>query len=207
MEAMIENGADWMQPMLDMRDWLVETQIPENKPKIRDHRRRNGKVEYFEVNGEKRLIWGPYTLEFRKEILRKLLQAQNAVRKNGPDPNVSLISDNELEEIRKLWLHDEHDWEDSLPKIYNEETGVSRVWITDDHTAVGSLEKTLVEQTSMEFGLPCGLMQDLFDVERRHAGMSRRSRIYAAIDDIFAKDWCTAEQALAETQNQPGVDE
>ena len=49
MEAMIDNGEDWMQPMLDIRDWLTDTQIPENKPSIRDHRRRNGKIEFHDV--------------------------------------------------------------------------------------------------------------------------------------------------------------
>ena len=95
MEAMIDNGEDWMQPMLDFRDWLVTTQEPENKYKIREHRRRTGRVQFSEPDpdtGEKKIIWGPYTFAFRKQILEKLLEAEDEVRENGPDPDVLLYN-------------------------------------------------------------------------------------------------------------------
>jgi DNA sulfur modification protein DndC len=206
MEAMIDNGSDWLQPMLDMRDWLAQTQIPENKPKIRDHRRRNGKVEYFDVNGEQRIIWGPYKLEFRKEILRRLLRAQNNVRSMGPDKTLKLIQPEELHKIRQLWMHEEGDWEDSLPSIYAEETGESMDWLVDDHAGIGGLEKKLLDEVAQESGIPGELMQELFDIERSHQGMSRRLGIYDKIDDVLSKDRRTFEEALAETQNQPGLD-
>ena len=206
MEAMIENGETWLQPLLDMRDWLVETQIPENKPKIRDHRRRNGRIEYFDSNHDKRIVWGPYKFEFRQEILRKLLRTQKLVREKGPDKAVALIRSEELHKIRQLWLHDEGDWEDSLPKLYLEETGESLDWLRDDHAGAGGLEKQLLDETSRGVGLPNGLMRELLDVERAHQGMSRRSGIYDRIDDVLSKNWGSLEDALAKTDNQPGVD-
>ncbi len=206
MEAMIENGEDWLQPMLDLRDWLTETQIPENKPKIRDHRRRNGRVEYFDSNGEKRIIWGPYLLEFRHEILRRVLRAQQLVRAKGPDRHICLIQAEELHKIRQLWLHDEGDWQDSLPRIYREETGEDLKWVADDHASVGGLEQQLLKEISAAASIPQGLMQQLVDVERRHAGMSRRTGIYEELGDVLGKEWMTAEEALAQTNNQPGLD-
>jgi DNA sulfur modification protein DndC len=206
MEAMIDNGEEWLQPMLDMRDWLVETQIPENKPKIRDHRRRNGRVEYFDAQGEQRIVWGPYKFEFRQEILRRLLRTQKEVRRTGPDPKVNLIQPDELHKIRQLWLHEEGDWEDSLPKIYQEETDEAMDWLVDDQAGVGGIEKRLLEEASREAGLPEGLLQQLFDVERSHQGMTRRLGIYDKIDDVLSKDWRTLDEALAETKNQPGVE-
>ena len=206
MEAMIDNGEAWLQPMLDMRDWLVETQIPENKPKIRDHRRRNGRVEYFDAQGEQRIVWGPYKFEFRQEILRRLLQTQKKVRATGPDPKINLIHPDELHKIRQLWLHEEGDWEDSLPKIYKDETGESMDWLTDDQAGVGGIEKRLLEETSLETGIPEGMLQQLFDVERNHQGMSRRMGLYDKIDDVLSKNWETQDEALARTKNQPGLD-
>lgn len=206
MEAMIENGADWLQPMLDLRDWLAETQIPENKPKIRDHRRRNGRVEYFDANGEQRIVWGPYKFHFRQEILRRLLRTQKQVRSTGPDPKVNLVLPEELHKIRQLWLHEEGDWQDTLPKIYQEETGQNLDWLTDDQAGVGGLEQRLLQEVSQEAGLPGGMLQQLFDVEREHQGMTRRFGIYDKLDDVLSKDWRTLEQALAETKNQPGVE-
>ena len=205
MEAMIENGEDWMQPMLDLRDWLTETQIPENKPMIRDHRRRNGRVEYFDAGGDKRIVWGPYKLEFRKEILRRLLRTQMMVRENGPDSGVHLIRPEELHKIRQLWLHDEGDWEDELPAIYKKETDEVMDWLVDDHAGVGSVEKRLLEEVAKESVLPANLIRELLDVERSHAGMSRRSGIYEKIDKVFDKDWRDLEEVLAETDNQPGI--
>jgi len=206
MEAMIDNGEEWLQPMLDMRDWLVETQVPENKPKIRDHRRRNGRVEYFDAQGDQRIVWGPYKFEFRQEILRRLLRTQKEVRSNGPDPKVYLIRPDELHKIRQLWLHEEGDWEDSLPKIYQEETGEKLDWLIDDQAGVGGIEKRLLEETAREAGLPDGLLHQLFDVERKHQGMTRRFGIYDNIDDVLSKDWSTLDEALAKTKNQPGVE-
>ena len=206
MEAMIENGEDWMQPMLDMRDWLTETQIPENKPKIRDHRRRNGKVTYFDAKGETRIVWGPYLLEFRKEILRRLLRAQKQVREDGPDPDLNLITPEELHKIRQLWLHEEGDWEDSLPQIYKEEAGEDLDWLVDDHAGVGIEEKQILEEVASEAEIPVGMLQELLDTELKYAGMSRRSKIYDKINSVFEKDWMSYEEAIADTENQPGLD-
>jgi DNA sulfur modification protein DndC len=207
MEAMIENGEDWMQPMLDLRDWLTETQIPENKPKIRDHRRRNGRVEFFDVGGDRRLVWGPYKLEFRKEILRRLLQTQKKTQETGPDSKVKLILPDELHKIRQLWIHEEGDWQDDLPRIYEEETGKTLDWLTDDLAGIGCFEKTILEDVATAHDISSGLLRELLDVERGQAGMTRRSGIYDKIDAVFSKDWRDLDEVLAETNNQPGVEE
>ncbi len=205
MEAMIDNGEDWMQPMLDIRDWLTDTQIPENKPGIRDHRRRNGRVEYHDVAGEQRIVWGPYKLEFRKEILRKLLSAQEQVQNNGPDANTLLIQPAELRKIRQLWLHEEGDWEDSLPKLYKDITGNELEGIEEDFSNVSQAEMLLLNEVAESANLPAELMRELLDVERQHAGMTRRSGIYNKIDSVFNKDWRDYNEVISNTQNQPGI--
>ena len=157
MEAMIDNGEDWMQPMLDFRDWLVTTQEPENKYKIREHRRRTGRVQFSEPDpdtGEKKIIWGPYTFAFRKQILEKLLEAEDEVRENGPDPDVLLIQPHELHQIRQLWIHEEGDWEDSLPQIYNQIRGEDLEWIKDDLSGLGGEEKSILNGVCEENDLP-----------------------------------------------------
>jgi DNA sulfur modification protein DndC len=110
-----------------------------------------------------------------------------------------------MHKIRQLWLHEEGDWEDSLPKIYQEETGESMDWLVDDQAGVGGIEKRLLEEASRGAGLPEGLLQELFDVERSHQGMTRRLGIYDKLDDVLSKNWETLEEALANTKNQPGV--
>jgi len=202
MEAMIENGEDWMQPMLDLRDWLTETQIPEGKAKFRDHRRRNGRVEFFDAKGEVKIIWGPYKLEFRQEILRRVLRTQKAVRERGPDPKVDLIKPEELHKIRQLWLHEEGDWEDNLPRIYQEECSETLDWLINDHAGVGGMEKKILEEVATETGLPSRLMRELLDIEMTHVGMTRRSGIYDKIDEVMRKDWRSLDEALAHAKAQ-----
>jgi len=53
------------------------------------------------------------------------LQAQQAVQKNGPPEvkNLELISEQDLEEIRRLWVMEKHEIEDNLPKIYQRVMG------------------------------------------------------------------------------------
>lgn len=212
MEAMIDNGEDWLRPLLEMRDWLTDTQIPENKPGIRDHRRRNGKVEFHEVNNaddrnkkDKRIIWGPYTIEFRREILTRLLKTQKQVREDGPDPTTHLIQPAELQKIRQLWLHEEGDWEDSLPGLYKEVTGEEFEDTEVAPAGTGAAEIELLAKTAAESDLPAGLMRELLDVERSHSGMTRRAGIYDRLDSVLNKDWRSYDEALVETQNQPGI--
>ncbi|MCD9517873.1 DNA phosphorothioation system sulfurtransferase DndC [Photobacterium phosphoreum] len=44
MESLIQNGEDWMAPLLSFRDKLAKTNIPSNKDEYRNFKRRTGKV-------------------------------------------------------------------------------------------------------------------------------------------------------------------
>jgi len=201
MEAMIDNGEEWMQPMLDFRDWLVTTQEPETKHKYREHRRRTGRVQFSEPDeetGEKKLIWGPFTFVFRKQILERLLKAEQEVRETGPDREVLLIQPHELHQIRQLWLHEEGDWEDSLPKMYEEIRKGKLNWIRDDVSGLGGEEKEILLEICQAHEVPPGMMVELLDLERKMHGMSRRSKVYDGIDAILSKDWMEREDALAQ---------
>lgn len=203
MEAMIDNGEDWMQPMLDFRDWLVTTQEPEGKHKIREHRRRTGRVQFSEPDpdtGEKKIIWGPYTFDFRKKILQKLLQAEQKVRQDGPDSDVILIQPQELHQIRQVWIHEEGDWEDSLPKIYKEKRGSELEWMKDDLSGLGGKEKKLLSSVCEKHEIPPGMLIELLDLEKKLQGQARRSKVYKGIEHILSKDWTSREEALSQTE-------
>jgi len=201
MESMIQSGEDWMKPLLDLRDWLVTTQNPKIKKKIRNFRRRSGKVQYKEMNGSMKLIWGPFTFSFRKEILQRLLEAQQSIQKNGPNSDEKLISEDELMKIRQLWLFEEGDWQDSLPQIYERITGKKLNVPKDDWAGMGGLELRILQEVCEKQNVPVGLLTELFDAQRRQHGMSRRSAIYNDIDTILKKDWRTREEVFAESQN------
>ena len=193
MEGLIDNGEEWMLPLLEFRDFLAETQEPERKADIREHRRRNGKITFV----GRKLIRGPYTLEFCKKLLRRLLETQRQVREEGPDLNLQLITDAELEEIRNIWRTERSDWEDAVPQIYKDVVG-EREWVVDDTTSFTAEDKQLLAAICDENEIPVALVAKLLDTEQQMDGMLRRAGIHARIDAIFHEDWHSEDEARAE---------
>src|SRR5262249_49957693 len=108
----------WMSPLLALRNELGDFST---EPERRDYRRMNGRVQLFHDG----TIRGPYKKKWREHWLRRLLSVQQEIRKLGP-PEVSgieLITDGELREIRRIWLYEKHEFDDSLPRIYEQTTG------------------------------------------------------------------------------------
>ncbi len=196
MESLIDSGEDWMEPLLDMRDWLAETQDPEKKREFRDYKRRSGRIT-LDRNNPQKVIPGPYYLSVRKNILRRLLETQKQVRKTGPNPDETLISPEELHEIRRIWRMEEQDWEDSVPKVYREATGEDLDWAQDDAGTFTPQDRAALERLCKAKDVPVELAMKLLDVERELNGMHRRSAIYSRIDQIFHQEWQPEEEAIA----------
>lgn len=197
MEAMIDNGEDWLQPLLDFRDLLASTQEPNIKSQVRDHKRRNGRVMFKTDGGG--VVYGPYKLEFRKRILRRLLEIQSQIRREGPNPKETLISDAELHEIRRLWRSELQDWEDSVPQIYREVVGDddSQQWIPDEQPMFSGDEQRLLGELSQKHGIPAGMLAKLIEVERELHGMSRRSSVFQRIESVLQEDWLSEDEVQA----------
>lgn len=68
---------------------------------------------------------GPYIRSQREAWLKKLLQIQVDINKNGPEEfeSLELITLDELKEIRRIWVKEKHEFVDSLPGIYEEVMG------------------------------------------------------------------------------------
>ena len=192
MEAMIDSGEEWMQRLLDYRDLLAETQKPEIKAQLRQYKRRNGQVMYD--SGGKPMRWGPYKLTTRQDLLRRLLQVQNAVREEGPSDSEELISLDELEEIRHIWRSEEQDWEDSVPQIYRDVVGEDQAWSADEQPGFGIEERELLESLCRRKGVPSQMVAKLLEIERQVHGMSRRASIHQRIAAVFEEDWRSDEQ-------------
>ena len=136
MEAMIDSGEEWMEPLLEFRDWLKETQDPANKPEQREHKGRRGDVR---IRDSGKLLYRTYKLEFSKEMLRRLLETQKEIHEQNPDYE-ELISKDELVRIRQLWITERQDWEDSLPDIYEDVMEETLPWPEEDISKPGNVE-------------------------------------------------------------------
>lgn len=185
MEAMIDSGEDWMEPLLDFRDFLATTQDPEKKHLYRDYKRRTGQVSVKDG----KLIRGPYRLDFCKELLQRLLETQLLIQKNGPNPNQELITEAELHEIRRIWRTERQDWQDSLPQIYTQVLGTSLEWLQDDIGAFSGQEYHLLNDICEEHAIPTDLVARLLEQERQMQGMQRRAGIFQRIDGVLNQEW------------------
>ena len=203
MEAMIQNDEEkeWMQPLLDIRN---ELDVDDDRDK-RDFRRIWGDVQLFERNIDGKIsvepIPGPYTKEWRENWLRKVLTAQAEIRQNGPEQmrDMTLISLEELSEIRRIWLEEKHEFDDSLPKIYRKTMGER---FKDprpgaDNSLLGSDEWEVLEQICAGEPMHLELMAKLLDTERQYLTMTRRTGIYEALEKCFETSSRTQEEAIA----------
>ncbi len=106
MEALIDNGEDWMEPLSAFRDLLQETR---NEREWRQMQRRNS-----DTVGED--VWGPYYPEKRALLLKALLEAQKEVQ--AYDPELVLINYQELVAIQVIW-HRDSIFNLGVAEIYN----------------------------------------------------------------------------------------
>ncbi|MGY8765629.1 MAG: DNA phosphorothioation system sulfurtransferase DndC, partial [Nitrospinaceae bacterium] len=193
MENLIDSGEDWMQPLLELRQDLKDTQDPEKKLEIRDFKRRDGKVIFF-TDGTEKITPGPYKIEFRKEFLKKLLHAQNKIRKDGPDPTMSLILEEEIHAIQKLWRVEQGDWQNSVYAIYEEITGVNLASVKEDLGGFTNVEQEILDGICDKNNVPKLLVSKLLNAEFDSQGMTRHSKIYPKLGKILSEEWRTWDE-------------
>ncbi|UWU51494.1 DNA phosphorothioation system sulfurtransferase DndC [Limnospira platensis] len=208
MEAMILNdeAKEWMQPLLDIRK---ELDVKNDRDK-RDFRRIFGTVQLFErnVDGETSVepIPGPYKREWREYWLRRVLEAQQQVRKNAPPDmrDITLIQPEELSEIRRIWLEEKHEFDDSLPRIYQEVTGepFEDPRHGGGNAMLGVDEWQILEELSEGDPMYLELMTRLLDTERQYKTMSRRTGIYDTLERCFETSSRSQSEAIANAHYQ-----
>ncbi|MEL6581295.1 MAG: DNA phosphorothioation system sulfurtransferase DndC [Cyanobacteria bacterium J06621_12] len=203
MEAMIQNDAEkeWLQPLLDIRNAL---DVHQDRHR-RDFRRLRGKVQLFEREhkGEKvvKNIPGPYVRKWRENWLRQVLSAQVQVRQNAPEDfkDINLITREELSEIRRIWLEEKHEFDDSLPRIYLEVTGevFKDIRVGADNKLLGSDEWDILEEICGDDAMHLELMAKLLDTERQYHTRYRRQGIYESLEQCFNTSSRSKEEAIA----------
>lgn len=195
MSAMIQNDEqkEWMLPLLELRN---ELDVRDDKP-LRDFRRMNGSVQLFHDEP----IHGPYTQDSREHWLRKLLSAQTFIRENGPENvrSLELITLDELEEIRRLWVVEKHEFEDRLPTIYRDTTGQTYPGKTlDEHLPLGAEVVEVLKEIAGEDRLHFEMVRELLDVEQRHKMRARRAGLFDELEDALKRGFYADADDAAE---------
>lgn len=189
MEAMIANDEEksWMTPLLEFRNFFGDEE--------KDRSRRSFRKMQGHITGTyERLHHGPYLKEVREEWLKKLLEIQLDINQNGPEEfsNYELISMSELRCIRRIWVNEKHEFDDSLPVIYKNVTGLDfddPDWITNE--SFGKEEWDILHQVCSELypeeELSFEMMYSMIDTEVSINSVNERKGILNALEACVKK--------------------
>lgn len=185
MEAMIANDEEkeWMTPLLGFRNDFGKEEGDRDR---RSFRRMHGNLQ----GNHGKLFHGPYNKEVREEWLRKLLQIQRDINENGPDDfhDLELIRVEELRAIRRIWVLEKHEFNDTVPQIFESVLGIpfsDPDWIHADNFGREEWDilKSVCKRLYGDEELAFEMMYSLIDVENHSAGLDERKGI---IDDLEA---------------------
>jgi DNA sulfur modification protein DndC len=185
----IDHGAKELEPLREYRNWLVEMR---SNPDARDYRRRNGSV-YTLASGE--LGRGPFTLETRKLMLRKLLELEEQTGYN-------LISMEELKYIDKVWESEGDLSCRALVDIYYEVKGKRLPW--DQYKKAKYDDETLsyISELCDQNDVPFDLISRLMVAVDNNKLYTRSRNTDKEIEKILNQGWLHYETIREELKNE-----
>lgn len=175
MSSLIKNGVDWMKPLLEFRNRLVENR---NVSELRCDTRRNGQRAVDETGHN----LGNYTMEYRIQMLRELLQTQKTVQEGHS--SVNLITNQELIAIQVIWYRDGN-FSTTVNDIYNEVYGY-----TIPNFEIGLQERLILEKSCTD-PQHFQLIQELLALQKSKVLLMRKFGLQNDIEerlDSFIKE-------------------
>ena len=137
----------------------------------------------------KQLHHGPYKKEIREQWLEELLEIQKDINENGPEEfeSLELISLEELRNIRRIWVNDKHEFDDTLPVIYERVIGKpfdDPDWIVNESFGKEEWDilKGVVEEKYPDEELAFEMVYSLLDTEKRSNNLNKRKGVLAELE-------------------------
>ena len=189
LKSFIDQGADWLTPLRDFRNWLL---VLRTTPSAREYKRRNGSM-YRKLDGE--LGQGPFTMETRKEILKRLLLLEK-------ETGLQLITQEELKQIDEMWDSDGDLSRRSLVELYYSIIGSRLPW--DEYKSpIFSEEiinevKTMCKEHEVDFELISKLIVEI-DANKNY---TKSSMVTKAFDKIINQGWLHFENIERGLKNE-----
>ena len=187
-----------MTALLDFRN---EFGNEEGDRERRSFRRMNGSIQ----GNYGKLFHGPYTKETRDYWLERLLTIQRNINDSGPEDfrNLELIRIEELRAIRRIWVNEKHEFDDSLPKIYEKVFGKEfddPQWLHYENFGKDEwdfLNKVCTELYPEE-KLLFEAVYSLIDIENQSSGINQRKGILEEINNTISKTYYKDEEDATE---------
>jgi DNA sulfur modification protein DndC len=200
MTAMIANDEEkeWMLPLLALRNEIDVNDVNRDKridklkrdKNRRDFRRMNGALTVHISKYGADIVPGPYLQKFREELLEKVLKAQQAMQQLGPEQvkNLELLPIEELEEIRRIWLEEKFETEDSLPGIYERTIGkvypgITRAYHPILNEKVLNKLKSYCGEHNDSDGLMYQQIRAVLTIANKHKNQLRRANLTNELND------------------------
>ena len=188
LQSFINKGSKELIPLRKFRNWLVSIR---QDPKYRDTKRRNGTV-YTKANGE--VGFGPFKLEARQEILRRLLRLQK-------ETQMDLITIDELKVIDEMWDNDGDLERRHLVDIYYEVMGKRLPWDVYKVPMYHSEIVNEIEEIAHKYDLESELMEKLIVSVDRNKHYTRSNAIKKEVARIINQEWLH-QYNLPEVENE-----
>ena len=167
MSSLVKKGVEWMKPLLDYRNRLVENR---NVSELRCPTRRNGQAAVDETGHN----LGNYTMDYRITMLRDLLQTQKKVQESHS--SVRLITSQELIAIQVIWFRDGN-FTTTVNDIYNEVYGYNI-----PNMEIGLQERLMLEK-SCHSPQHFRLIQELLALQKSKILLMRKIGLQNDIED------------------------
>lgn len=162
MENLIDNGEEWMLPLLEFRDYLLETRNNDSN-----------RLQKSRMNTER---LGPFKFEIRAEILEKVLEIEKIT-------NLEVISKQELAAIQLQWNYD-GSFEYSVTDIYKNIKNKPLMLDNKKQVKKDKEEVSLLKKISDKHGVNSNHIRELMVTEKEYVTFLRRRNI---LDDIQRK--------------------
>ena len=183
MDGLILNGETWMEPLSELRDFLIEAR--DNPETYRQRQLRNGTT--------RENFWGPYTPKTRAEILRRLLQAQKEIRQEY-DETMTFITHQELVAIQVTWYRDGI-FDYDVARIHNAVFGTVLDLGLDKRTTKIREDEALLREVCQDNPDHFGLIQQTMKVLQAKSLLIRKRGLHDDIEKVL--DNYLHEKALA----------
>lgn len=196
MEAMIANDEEkaWMSALLEFRNKFGDEEHDRERRSFR-------KMAGFLQGSYKQLHHGPYKKEVREEWLKDLLMVQKDINENGPEEfsDLELITVPELRVIRRIWVREKHEFDDSLPRIYKEVVGKDfddPEWMGSDafQSEEWNILQDVVKELYPDEELAFEMAYSLIDIENQSSSLNQRKGVSDALENAIQRTFYKNEE-------------
>ena len=173
MEALIDNGQDWMIPLMQVRDFLYETIDRQNEEYSPEKYR-------MPIRRNKSDGIGPYWPKYRYQILKMVLEAQKVASRESSDNQ--LITLQELSAIQILWNRDyiyEYSVSDAYQEVFGESFDFGHMALDIDN------EKELLKQVCAANPDDVKLISRLLDAQKNKGLLLKKIGLQNDLESIL----------------------